>query len=129
VFGRLAVIRERLYTAERDAQAAREALTEAERVRWDKIAAARLAVGRVGRFAGTATSEQAAWLAKVARAIDTPGDARISDAIRRVWVADEAAFWAAEGAAAEERRVFTVLAQVESFCEAVGVDVWEDVPF
>jgi hypothetical protein len=126
---RLALIRNRLYHAERDAQAARDDLSEDNRRRWDKIAAARLAVGRVGRFANTATSEQAAWLAKVAKAIDTPGDSRISDAIRRVWVADEAAFWAAEGAAAEERRVFAVLAQVESFCEAVGVDVWEDVPF
>jgi hypothetical protein len=100
----------------------REALSARDRDRWNKIVAAKLACTRQGRHAGTATQEQRDWLKKVQRVLDTPGDTRLSDAIRRCHVADEMLFWAQESAADEERRLLVVLGHLDAYEEAVAAE-------
>ena len=100
----------------------RESLDDRDRERWNKIAATKLACTRQGRHAGTATQEQRDWLARVQRVLDTPGDMRLSDAIRRCHVADEMLFWAQESAADEERRLRVVLEHLDAYEEAVAAE-------
>lgn len=88
-----------LTNANAAANAAYDALDEAERDRWRKIQAARAAVK-----AGTADEATAARLASTQRAIDTQNP-RITDGLRNMWVADEALFWASAVANADLRRV------------------------
>ena len=116
---RIAAIHQRTETSAHEAQAARDALSDTDAAKWDKIAAVRLAVGRTGRHAGTATPAQRAWLAKVQKALDTPASTQVSDAIRRVAVADEAHHWVVAGAAEAERRARVALAQVEECIEVL----------
>lgn len=97
--------------AEHDA--AHAALDDAERARWRAICQARLAVGRVGRWAGTADDATRRRLRRTQEAIDA-GDPRISEPLRRMWHADEALFWASEVAADEGRRVEVAAAQFEA---------------
>jgi hypothetical protein len=117
---RIERIQQRIAQASQEAQDARDALPPSDVPKWDKIAAARLAVGRSGRFSNTATEATRTWLRKVQRAIDTKGSTQVSDAIRRVWLADEIAHWAIAGASDEERRARVALEQFEACVAALA---------
>jgi hypothetical protein len=111
-----------------EAQAALDALSPQDRARWDKIAAARLAVARVGRWEGTAPPEQQQWLDKVKAAILDEQSTAVSDALRRAWHADEVAFWAVAGAAEQLRRVDVAAAQLAACLEALEAQGLAVVP-
>jgi hypothetical protein len=117
---RIARIQDRIVKAAQDAQDARDALPPSDVPKWDKISAARLAVGRSGRFSDTATEATRTWLRKVQKAIDTKASTQVSDAIRRVWLADEIAYWAISGASDEERRARIALEQFDACIEALA---------
>jgi hypothetical protein len=117
---RITTAQQRVVNAANEAQSARDALSEADAKKWSKIAAARLAIGRTGRHADTATPEQRVWLAKVQRALDTPTNTQVSDALRLVALADEAHYWIAAGAATAERQARIALAQFEECIEALA---------
>lgn len=106
--GRRQAAERAIAAATAEAQAARDALDARDAARWDKIAAALLASARLGGRAGTATPEQRAWLDKVKAAIHNPASPAVSDALRRVWHADEALYWTVGGASDDLRRVEVV---------------------
>jgi hypothetical protein len=108
-----------LETTTGEAQAARDALSPEDARRWGKIAAARMACERVGRHEGTATPEQRAWLARVQAAINNPNSTAVSNDLRRVWHADEIAYWSSGGAAEALRRVDAAAAHLEACVEEV----------
>jgi hypothetical protein len=115
---RASIVRDR-DAATSEAQAARDALTAEDTRRWDKIATARLACERVGRHAGKATPEQRAWIARVQSAIHNPQSTAVSNALRRVWYADEVAYWSSGGATEALRRVDAAAAHLEACLEEV----------
>jgi hypothetical protein len=117
-----------LSVAHTEAQAALDALSETDRARWNKIAATRLAVARVGRWEGTATPEQQQWLDRVKAAIHNEQSTAVSDALRRAWHADEVAFWAVAGAAEQLRRVDVAAAQLAACLEALEAQGLAVVP-
>jgi hypothetical protein len=90
------------------------ALDAAEQARWRAITAARRAVA-----ADTADAATRERLRRTQAAMDA-GDPRISEALRAVWVADEALYWANEVAADEGRRVAAAAAQFEEALAALG---------
>jgi hypothetical protein len=104
--GRRRVARAAIEVATADAQAARNALDERDQRRWDKIVAARLKAAR--------DESARAWVGKVKAAIDNATSPAVSDAIRRVWWADEALHWTIEGAAEEMRRADVAETQLEA---------------
>lgn len=121
---RVASARTKAQDAHAECQAARDALPPSDTPRWDKIAAVRAACERVGRHANTATAEQQAWLGRVRDAILDLKSAKVSDAIRCVWYADEIAYWTVAGAVEEERRAKVASVIFEAFVSAkIGAEL------
>lgn len=96
-----------------------DALTPDERQRWDAIKAARIQVGRPGRWTNTADPVVVRKLQKTQQAIDS-GDDRITEGLRNVWVADEGLFWAGEVWADAQRRQAVALAQLDDVIAALS---------
>jgi len=110
--------------AQAELDAAYTALTDGERARWQAICQARIAVGRAGRWQGTADAATREKLQRTKDAIDR-NDPRISEGLRRIWHADEALFWANEVAADEGRRVAVAGEQLEACLAALGQQTME----
>jgi hypothetical protein len=100
------------------AEQALDALSETERASWTRYQAARLATSRVGRWEGTADPALESKVALMKQILDTAGDTRASDALRRVATLAEYAYYIDAGAETQTRRVDLALAALLDWEEA-----------
>lgn len=112
--GRRADTEAQLAAAEGEWQAAFTALDERDMRRWAQITELMSACDME-----VATDEQRARLAKIRAALLDPADDRMSDALRRVYAADEVVCWARLGAKDALWKVNTAAAHLESAVAAL----------
>lgn len=99
--------------------AAYAAMAEGERSRWDKFCAARLAVERAGRHAGTADAETRLGVARMLEALKRK-DQRIPPTLQAMYEAGEALYWANAEVAAHGVRIARAREELDACMNALS---------